>query len=167
MHEKIAGQKLVGPLKHFWGNRSRMIGDDKPYSLFLAAGIPFEVTENPSTDGWTFLSDFDIQDVASGELKSKGTTFIYGASQDNKISGARFIKENLKDIFTFKQEIIPLLKGVPYVVEDKPVVCAWYPTIKKVLLWNLSESKELFTLKFDKRIQTIGISGLDAELVSV
>jgi len=167
MHEKIAGQKLVGPIKHFWGKRSRMIGDDKPYSLFLAAGIPFEVTENHSTDGWTFLSDFDIQDVASGELKSKGTTFIYGASQDKKISGARFVKENLQDIFLFKKEIIPFLKGVPYVVEDKPVVCAWYPTINKVLLWNLSASKELFTLKFDQRIQTIGISGLDAELVSV
>ena len=167
MHEKIAGQKLAGPMKHFWGNRSRMVGDDKPYSLFLAAGIPFEVTDTPSSDGWTFLSDFDVQDVSSSELKSKGTNFIYGVNQDSKISGARFVKENLLDVFKFKQEIIPLLKGVPYVVEDKPVVCAWYPKINKVLLWNLSESKESFTLNLDQKIQTVEISGLDAELVSV
>ena len=167
IHEKIAGQKLAGPMKHFWGTRSRMVGDDKPYSLFLAAGIPFEVTDSPSTDGWTFLSDFDIQDVSSGELKSKGTTFIYGASQDKKINGARFVKENLQEIFSFKKEIIPLLKGVPYVEEDKPVVCAWYPKINKVLLWNLSETKELFTLKLDQKMQTIEIGGLDAELISV
>jgi len=167
MHEKIAGQKLVGPMKHFWGNRSRMVGDDKPYSLFLAAGIPFEVTDTPSKDGWTFLSDFDIQDIASGELKSKGTSFIYGVSQDKKISGARFVKENLQEIFSFKKEIIPLLNGVPYVVEDKPVVCAWYPSIHKVLLWNLSASKELFTLKLNHNIQTVEIGGLDAEIISV
>ena len=167
MHEKIAGQKLVGPMKHFWGNRSRMVGDDKPYSLFLAAGIPFEVTDTPSKDGWTFLSDFDIQDIASGELKSKGTNFIYGVSQDKKISGARFVKENLQEIFSFKKEIIPLLNGVPYVVEDKPVVCAWYPSIHKVLLWNLSASKELFTLKLNHNIQTVEIGGLDAEIISV
>ena len=144
-----------------------MIGDDKPYSLFLAAGIPFEVTDTPSTDGWTFLSDFDIQDVSSGELKSKGTTFIFGASQDKKINGARFVKENLQEIFSFKKEIIPLLKGVPYVEEDKPVVCTWYPKINKVLLWNLSETKELFTLKLDQKMQTIEIGGLDAELISI
>jgi hypothetical protein len=56
---------------------------------------------------------------------------------------------------------------VPYVVENKAVVCAWYPKINKVLLWNLSESKESFTLKLDQKIQTVEISGLDAELVSV
>jgi hypothetical protein len=42
-----------------------------------------------------------------------------------------------------------------------------YPKINKVLLWNLSESKELFSLKLDQSIQIIEISGLDAELVSV
>jgi len=125
------------------------------------------VTDTPSKDGWTFLSDFDIQDIASVELKSKGTSFIYGVSQDKKISGARFVKENLQEIFSFKKEIIPLLNGVPYVVEDKPVVCAWYPSIHKVLLWNLSASKELFTLKLNHNIQTVEIGGLDAEIISV
>ena len=167
MHKKVAGQKLVGPFKHYWGTSSRMIGDDKPYSLFLAAGIPFEVTDTPAADGWTFLSDFDIEDVSTGALQSKGTTFIYGSNKDKKINGVRFISEDLTTIFTFKQEIIPLLKGVPYVVEDKPVVCAWYPKIKTVLLWNLSETKEVFTVKLDYKIQTVEIEGLDSMLIAI
>jgi hypothetical protein len=167
MHEKTAGQKPRGPFKHFWGERSRLVGDDKPYSLFLASGIPFEVTDTPASDGWTFLSDFDIQDVLSGKIKSKGTMFIYGTNEDKKLIGMRFLEEDLKEIFEFKHEIIPLLTGIPYVEEDKPVVCAWYPEIKTVLLWNLSETRESFTVKLDNRMHTIEIGGLDSELVSI
>ena len=166
MHEKIAGQKPMGPFKHFWGERSRMVGDDKPYSLFLASGIPFEVTDTAVSDGWTFLSDFDVQDVILGKIKSKGTTFINGTN-DKKHSGVRFVPENLKEIFAFKHEIIPLLTGTPYIQEDKPVVCAWFPEIKKVLLWNLSETKENFTMKLDNKTYSIEVFGLDSELVSI
>jgi hypothetical protein len=165
MHEKLAGQKLQGPFKHYWGERSRMVGDDNPYSLFLASGIPFEVTDTPASDGWTFLSGFDIQDVTAGNLKSGGTKFIYGSSEDIKPGDARFIPEKMDDIFAFKHEVIPLLKGVPYVMEDKPVVCAWYPGIKTVLLWNLSESRESFTVKLDNKTTAIEVKGLDAELI--
>lgn len=165
IHEKIAGQKPMGPFKHFWGERSRMIGDDKPYSLFLASGIPFEVTDAPVPDGWTFLSDFDLQDVTTGKIKSKGTTFIYGTNTDKKHSGARFVAEDIKEILAFKHEIIPLLTGIPFVQEDKPVVCAWYPKIKKVLLWNLSETKEFFTVKLYDQTYSIEVRGLDSELV--
>ena len=142
MYKKIAGQKLSGPFKHHWGMRSRMIGDDKPYSLFLASGIPFEVTDSPAADGWTFLSDFDIQYVSSETLQSKGTSFVYGSTEDKKLSGLRFVADDLTAIFIFKQEIIPLLKGVHYVVEGKPLVYAWYPKINWMLLWNLSKTKK-------------------------
>jgi hypothetical protein len=165
MHKKIAGQKLQGPLKHYWGESSRMVGTDKPFSLFLASGIPFEVTEKPASDGWTFLSDFDAKDVHSGKLKTNGTTFVYGSGIDQKLSGLRFQAENLQEIFAFKQEIIPQLKGIPFVEDDKPVVCAWYPEIKTVLLWNLSETKESFTIRMDDKKITVEIGGLDAELV--
>jgi hypothetical protein len=165
MHEKTAGQKPRGPFKHYWGERSRMVGDDRPYSLFLASGIPFEVTDTPASEGWTFLSDFDVQDVNSGTLKSKGTKFIYGSNEDKKLSGLRFVPENSNEIFAFKHEIIPLLNGVPYVMEDKPVVCSWYPEIKAVLLWNLSENKEYFTARLDDKANTVEIKGLDSELV--
>jgi hypothetical protein len=79
----------------------------------------------------------------------------------------RFVQENMNEFFAFKHEIIPFLKGVPYVIEDKPVVCVWYPEIKVVLLWNLSETKESFTVKLDNKTNTIEIKGLDSELIYI
>ena len=165
MHRKIAGQKPQGPFKHFWGKASRMVGNDKPFSLFLASGVPFEVTTEPASDGWTFLSDFDAADVDSGKVKSAGTTFIHGSNPEKKYSGVRLVAENLQEIFAFKHEIIPQLKGVPYVEEDKPVVCAWYPESKTVLLWNLSEVTETLTIRIDEKKRTIEMDSLDAELI--
>ena len=165
MHKKVAGQQLCGPFKHYWGEGSRMVGDDNPNSLFLASGIPFEVTDTPAADGWTFLSDFDLNDVISGKLESKGTKFVYSTSSDQKLNGARFIPQNLNELFALKHEIIPQLRGIPYVAEDKPVVCTWYPKIKTVLLWNLSENKETITVKLDDKNYSVEIAGLDAELV--
>jgi len=167
MHQKIAGQKLEGPLKHYWGESSRMVGNDKPFSLFLASGIPFEVTEKPASDGWTFLSDLDAKDVESGKLKSNGTTFVHGSNTEMKFNKVRFVAETLSEIFAFKHEIILQLKGVPYVEEDKPVVCAWYPESKTVLLWNLSENTETFTLRKENEKRTVQVDGLDAELISI
>jgi hypothetical protein len=165
MHQKVAGQIPQGPFKHYWGESSRMVGDDKPNSLFLASGIPFEVTDTPAADGWTFLSDFDKNDVASGKIPSKGTTFIYGSGVDKKLPGLRFVAENLTEIFAFKREIIPQLQNIPYVEEDKPVVCTWYPKIKTVLLWNLSEGTETFTVNLNGIKRSVAINGLDAGLV--
>ena len=59
LHPRIAGHVPRGPLKHFWGEASRYVGDDNPFSLFLALGVPFEVTGQPAADGFTFLSDAD------------------------------------------------------------------------------------------------------------
>ena len=167
MHQIIAGQQPKGPFKHYWGESSRMVGDDKPFSLFLASGIPFEVTETPANDGWTFLSDFDFNDAASERIKSKGTTFVNRAKTEISQSGQRYVAENLNDLYAFKHEIIPQLIGIPYVMEDKPVVCAWYPPIKKVLLWNLSESKESFTVNLNNQKYSVEINGLDAEIVNL
>ena len=57
IHARIAGHAAHGPLKHFWGEASRYVGDDNPYSLFMALGVPFEVTGEPARDGFTFLSE--------------------------------------------------------------------------------------------------------------
>ena len=167
IHQKTAGQKPCGPFKHYWGEASRMVGDDKPNSLFLASGIPFEVTDTPATDGWTFLSDFDRNDVDSQKLKSAGTIFMGRDLADKKTKEVRYLAENLNDIYTFKHEIISHLKGIPYVLEDKPVVCTWFPKIRSVLLWNLSETGESFTVSLDDRKRSIEIGGLDSELVHI
>ena len=74
LHPRIAGHVPHGPLKHFWGEASRCVGDDNPFSLFLALGVPFEVTSQPAADGFTFLSDADA--LAIGSLRSPGTVFV-------------------------------------------------------------------------------------------
>jgi len=43
LHKTIAGHRPSGPFKHYWGWDSRLVGKDKPFSLFLSSGIPFEV----------------------------------------------------------------------------------------------------------------------------
>ncbi len=166
IHKKIAGQVPQGPFKHFWGTRSRMVGKDQPNSLFLATGIPFEVTNTPAYDGWTFLSEYDIDDFVTGKLKSEGTTLIHCSVKSNP-TGIRYVGESIEDVFAFKRDIISQLKDVPYIEEDKPVVCTWYPKIKSVLLWNLAETKEIFTLKYMEKRNTIEIGGLDAELIRI
>ena len=75
-HQQLAGHRPRGPFKHYWGEASRYTGDDRPFSLFLAAGVPFEVTDRPAREGWTFLSDADAAAAAEGKLVSRGTRFV-------------------------------------------------------------------------------------------
>lgn len=168
LHTRLSGHKPRGVFKHFWGESSRMVGDDNPYSLFLASGVPFEVSDEPGRDGWTFLSDFDARAVASGQLHSRGTTFIARAEAKNAQANSpiRAIAEDLPSLFALKRELLPQLHQVPVVEEELPVVCAWYPTAHAVLLWNLSEQPQTFTLRFKSTRRQINVSGLDAALVS-
>jgi hypothetical protein len=164
MHRQIEGQVPKGPFKHFWAEGSRMVGKDQPNSLFLATGVPFEVSGSPASEGWTFLSEFDVDDVASGRIKSHSTTFIHGSAKKHP-EAIRYVPEKMEDLFAFKHEILPQLKNVPYVEEDKPVVCAWYQKIRTVLLWNLLETKDSFTIKWKDKRRRVEIAGVDAELV--
>ncbi|MCX6621915.1 MAG: hypothetical protein NTY38_12750 [Acidobacteria bacterium] len=150
IHQKLAGHRPRGPFKHFWGEASRYVGDDRPYSLFLATGVPFEVTERPAGDGWTFLSDADSAAGLTGP-----TGFV---------SRSR-TPETLPELFRLKAELRPQLGRVPLVREEKPVVCAWYPTARAVLLWNLSETAETFTLEFDGKTRRETIGPLDVALL--
>ncbi len=51
LHEKLGGHTTRGPFKHFWGEAGRYVSDDNPYSLFLAAGVPFEVCDGAAQRG--------------------------------------------------------------------------------------------------------------------
>ncbi len=161
LHEHVAGHKLAGPFKHYWGEHSRWVGDANPYSLFLAMGIPFEVTDQPSKDGWTFLSDWDAEAVAEGKLKSAGTTLVYKPGLKTKPDSGREIAEELKDLFQFKKSVLPQIPNVPYVEEDVPMVCAWYPSAKSVLLWNLTYEKQEVTLRYKDERQKHILAPLD------
>lgn len=159
LHAEIASHSLKGPFKHYWGMRSRYVSDDNPYSLWLALGIPFEVVEEIPDDGWTFVSDYDIDEV---RIKSAKTNLV----SRKKEEGFIFVPETLETLFKFKQTIITQLKDIPYILDEKPVTCAWYPSAKKILIWNLSESRENFTLIRGNKKINFDLEGLDATLLS-
>jgi len=167
IHEELAGHKPSGPLKHFWGWDNRLVGTDDPFSLFLALGIPFEVVEDITRDGWIFLSDEDARAVAAGRLKAKEKNLVI--RNRAQVSGTHFIPldEKMSDLMEFKQQIIPELKETPYVDGVSPAVFAWYPTANKALVWNVEESKQTFQIKRDGQlIRTVTVDGLDIELIS-
>lgn len=139
VHRKIAGHTPRGPLKHYWGEASRIVGDDNPFSLFLALGIPFEVTGELARDGMTFLSDADAR--AIGTVPAAGTKLL-ARPQSGLAGQIRPIPESLRELFAWKREISTKLEPVPHVEGDVPVVCAWYPTAHAVLIWNLNERRQ-------------------------
>jgi hypothetical protein len=167
IHERLAGHKPAGPFKHYWGEASRYIGDDNPYSLFLATGVPFEVVDEPGADGWTFLSEWDARDVTEGALASPGTTFVTRTAPTSASSTLRAIPEELPALFEFKRGITADLQDVPHVVEDEPVVCAWYPTANAALLWNLSEKGKELTVAFKETRIPVEIDALDVKFVEL
>ena len=161
IHERLAGHAPAGPFKHLWGEHSRFIGDDNPYSLFLALGVPFEVTDKPAPDGWTFLADHDARGIQIPTLPA--TQFIARPSAKTD-GGCRAVPEALPDLFALKHEILPHLANVPYVEQDVPVVCAWYPTARAVLLWNLQEKPVSLTLRKGESKREVAVGALGVTL---
>jgi len=167
LHEEIAGLKPKGPFKHFWGWDSRLVGTDKPFSLFLASGIPFEVVDNVTPDGWVFLSNEDAISIVEGRVTAKSHNLV--VRKEAGVVGDNFIEmdETLNDVFAFKKRIIPTLKNIPYVDGDTPVIFSWFPTAGKALLWNVNEQKKKYEVKRDgKIIHSVTIEGLDVALIS-
>jgi hypothetical protein len=165
LHRMIAGHKPRGPFRHYWGEHSRCVGDDKPYSLFLATGLPFEVDEHVAQGGWTFLADADARAVSTGRLRPEGTAFVFRPESGLRSTVGRAVAESLSALFEFKQELLPRLRDVPVVIDAKPVVCAWYPTVQSVILWNLSGQSEAFRLRLRGTERTVTIEGLGTALL--
>ena len=165
IHDKLAGHAPKGPFKHYWGEWSRYAGDDRPYGLFLASGVPFEVTDAVSDSGWTFLSDADAIAVASGLLPSPGTQYVVRPETGKMVPGARRLSESPEALWKLKHEILEGLRDVPHVVNEAPVVCAWYPTAKSVLLWNLAAEKREIALQMREERRIVPVDGLDVALV--
>jgi len=164
IHDIIAGHTPQGPYKHYWGEMERCVGKDNPYSLFLATGVPFQVTDEPARDGWTFLADYDAKAVADKRLTSSGTVFVVRQPLTGQ-ADLSVVEESLPALFAFKNQLLPRWNDIPYVAEEKAVVCAWYPTARCVLLWNLAEAAQEFTLVFRDTRRTVTIAALDVELV--
>ncbi len=164
-HATLAGHRPRGPFKHLWTDDDRRVGDDNPNSLFLAAGVPFEVTDSPGDDGFTFLSRFGAGQAAAGRLKTNGTTFIFQPGSATADVG-RAMPESLEALFALKREIIQKQPDVPVVEEDQPVVCAWYPSARAALLWNLSSERQSLHLFCNGRRRGVTVEAMDFQLVS-
>ena len=150
LHELVGGHRPHGPFKHAWGEGQRYVGDDKPFSLWLALGVPFEVLDRPAGEGWTFLSDFDAREAADSKTGSSGQLVCraqatYGAQR------MEVVPETLDALLSFKRRIRPSLANVPVVEEETPVVCAWYPSARRVLLWNLLPEARRITVSLGNR----------------
>lgn len=163
-HRKLAGHVPRGPFKHFWGEESRWAGNANPYSTFLALGIPFEVIDTLPDNGWVFLADADAKALAAGRLATRGAHIVHRPEAAIMIEGVHVIPEDINQLYAFKHEVIPHINA-PYVVEDLPVVCAWYPTAKCVLLWNCTEEPQELILKMGAQERKASLEPLGLALL--
>lgn len=166
-HAVVAGHRPRGPFKHFWGEAERSVGEDRPFSLWLALGIPFEVVDEPAVEGWTFLTDFDAALWAGRTERSKRGQRVCRASAASRPEGAELVTESLPELFAFRRRILPSLEGIPHVLEEVPAVCAWYPTAGRVLVWNLAEEGRTLTVRHGKDTARVPLGGLGMALVEV
>ena len=163
LHSRLAGHPLRGPFKHFWGDAGRYVSDDNANCLFLAAGVPFEVVEAPGKEGVVFLGDHDAALAHNGQLRSAGALMVHRPGSDVPPGNARAVAETLPELFALKRTLD--LTHVPHIVEDIPIVCAWYPTANCVFLWNPQDEPVTVTLAYKKAIRQVRIGALDSELL--
>ncbi|MCP4639082.1 MAG: hypothetical protein GY851_01540 [bacterium] len=164
-HERLVGHTPRGPLKHYWGEAQRYVGDDRPFSLFLAMGIPFEVTDRIANEGWTFLSDFDARSLGTNDKEAAQGRLVCRGGLG--IEGARGVDESLEALWALKREFVETGLDVPFVEDETPVACAWYPSAKAVLLWNLSEERRTLRVRWQGKTMPAEAEGLDTALVNL
>jgi hypothetical protein len=75
------------------------------------------------------------------------------------------VPETLPALFALKRELLPRLDGVPHVEGETPVVCAWYPSARSVLLWNLSPRREELSLRDRGTRRTVSVDALDSVVI--
>ena len=166
LHAGIAGHRPHGPFKHFWGEAQRLVGEDHPFSLWLAAGVPFEVVEKLSPEGWHFVSDYDARELAAAPGEAAAKVICRDSAATRPLS-AEVLAESLPALFAFKQRIKPQLREVPHVEEDEPAVCAWYPSARKVVIWNLSTEARTLTVADGERRIPLRLGPLQAAAAEV
>jgi hypothetical protein len=165
LHARIADQRPRGPLKHWWGEAARHVGNDKPYSLFLAMGVPFEVAHEPPREGHVFLCDDDARHMPP---RSEGAAQWIARPE---IPGApdylRHLPEVLESLWALKREIVSGDWRFPYVKEDLPIVCAWYPGSNAVVLWNLQETEVQASVQLERREAKLTLAPLGTAYVGL
>lgn len=96
-----------------------------------------------------------------------GARLVVRPSAMTRPPGAEVVGESLPELFAFKRRIRHQFGSVPYVVEDEPAVCAWYPTAGRVVVWIFSEEARTLTLLQGCRYQSLRLGPLEAVSAAV
>jgi hypothetical protein len=56
---------------------------------------------------------------------------------------------------------MPVWRDVPWIEDELPAVCAWYPTAHLALVWNLSEQRQTFSLAYRGERQRVNAGPLE------
>jgi len=88
-----------------------------------------------------------------------------GRPQTGLSTKVQAVPESLPDLWAWRRELLPRLNNTPYIEEETPVVCVWYPTAQSVIIWNLSPQRQHLTLCGGSERRSISVEGLDVELV--
>lgn len=164
VHERLAGMRPMGPIKHWWGDAGRYVGNANPYSLALAVGVPFEVCSREPNDGWVFLGDQDASHAPANPAGPSRVAVTRPGVQCGWI-GTRSVAESLPDLFRLKREILAGKPDFPYVLEDHPATLAWYPQAGHALLWNLEDRPAQLTLRYGAHTMPVVAPPLGSVLI--
>ncbi|MBQ3388731.1 MAG: hypothetical protein IJG60_05920, partial [Thermoguttaceae bacterium] len=100
-----------------------------------------------------------------GEIASNGTVCI----TRKPIASNRSVpvEEEMEQLFAFRRALLPEFEKsrIPYVEEETPVVCGWYPDARAVLLWNPEKTAKTVHLCFAGRRTPAELAPLDSALM--
>ena len=151
-----------------------------PVTVVKAAviGLIGTAPKGPLNTPTLVLSDADAAAVAQNQLPSRGTRYITrtqqapssipnsppppGSAGNAGTPQLEHCPESLEALFAFKSR---LDAKTPFVVNNEPAVLAWYPTARAALLWNPSEDRKTFAIRFKNATREVTLQGLDSALL--
>ena len=158
LHPVIAGHTPRGPSNISGAKRAAMSATTTP----TACSWPWEFPSRSRASRPSMASP------SSPMPTPRRPTVCHRPAQhwwDGRKSGlsnrVRAIPESWPELFTWKRELLPQLDKTPYIEGETPVVCAWYPTARTVLLWNLSQQRQDLTLRHGDVHRPVSVNGLD------
>lgn len=77
------------------------------------------------------------------------------------------IEEDFPALSAWKESILPAIQGVPHLADPGYAVLAWYPSARRVLIWNLEEKAKECLLVTGAGRRPVSLEPLGVELVEV